>query len=63
MEHLGDAYFQIKSFAKAKEAWKKAETVAGKAVPPDKRLVELRKKLETLDKLGNSPKNSTGENP
>ncbi|WZO96744.1 tetratricopeptide repeat protein [Isosphaeraceae bacterium EP7] len=63
MEHLGDAYFQLKSFAKAKDAWKKAEAAAGKAVPPDKRLAELRKKLETLDKLGNSPKNSTGENP
>jgi tetratricopeptide (TPR) repeat protein len=62
-EHLGDVYFQLQETARAKAAWKTAETSAAKANPPDKRLPEIRKKLESLDKLGQVPKTSAGKTP
>ncbi len=52
-DHLGDVYFKLKKLDKAREAWKRAESIAAKANPPDKRLPEIRKKLQTLDELGN----------
>src|SRR5206468_823794 len=45
-EHLGDVYFRLQQTAKAKAAWEKAEALGAKATPPDKRLPEIRKKLE-----------------
>jgi Tfp pilus assembly protein PilF len=62
-EHLGDVYFQLKENGKAKTAWKSAEKAALKSTPPDKRLPEIRKKLDALDKLGPVPKPSTGNTP
>lgn len=62
-DHLGDVYFQLKDWAKARAAWTEAEQVATKSLPPDKRLPEIRKKLQSLDKLGNPPRASTGDNP
>lgn len=62
-EHLGDVYFQLQDAAKAKSAWASAEKAAAKAVPPDKRLPEIRKKLQSLEKLGLIPKASSGANP
>ncbi len=47
-EHLGDVYFHLQENARAKAAWQAAEKVAAKATPPDKRLPEIRKKLESL---------------
>jgi tetratricopeptide (TPR) repeat protein len=55
-EHLGDVYFQLQEMAKARAAWEEAEKAAVKAVPTDRRLTEIRKKLESLQKLGASPK-------
>ena len=55
-EHLGDVYFQLQEHAKAKAAWEQAEKSAVKAVPfADKRLLEIRKKLESLRKLAPKP--------
>lgn len=54
-EHLGDVYLRLNEAAKAKAAWEKAEQAASKAVPPDRRLPEIRKKLEGLKKLGIVP--------
>ncbi len=62
-EHLGDAYFEVKDRAKAKEYWEKAERVAAGMTPPDKRLPEIRKKLESLKKLESSPSPASGANP
>ncbi len=62
-EHLGDVYFEIKDRAKAKEYWEKAEKVATSATPPDKRLPEIRKKLESLKKLESGPSPASGSNP
>jgi len=62
-EHLGDVYFQLQDAAKAKNAWTSAEKAAAKAVPPDKRLPEIRKKLQSLEKLGLIPKAASGANP
>ena len=62
-EHLGDVYFQLQETAKAKAAWHSAERAASKSTPPDKRLPEIRKKLESLGKLGQVPKPSTGKTP
>lgn len=50
-DHLGDVYFKLKDLKKAQAAWQKAETKAAEAVPPDKRLAEIRKKLESLKAL------------
>ena len=55
-EHLGDVYFHQKDFAKAREAWIKAEEFASKTTPPSKKLAEVRKKLVELEKLGPAPK-------
>ncbi len=62
-EHLGDVYFQLQENARARAAWKTAEKAATKATPPDKRLPEIRKKLESLDKLCHVIKESTGATP
>jgi tetratricopeptide (TPR) repeat protein len=62
-EHLGDVYFQLQEIAKAKDAWEKAEKAAVKAIPTDKRLPEIRKKLETLKTLGATPKPASDDSP
>ena len=36
---------------------------AEEAVPPDKRVAEIRKKLESLRKLGPTPKPSSSQSP
>ncbi len=62
-EHLGDVYFQMQDMAKAKSAWETAEKMAAKAVPVDKRLSEIRKKLKSLKQLGYILRPSTGNSP
>jgi tetratricopeptide (TPR) repeat protein len=62
-EHLGDVYFRLQDLAKAKAAWEKAEESARKAIPSDKRLPEIRKKLESLSKLVPEAKPASGDKP
>jgi tetratricopeptide (TPR) repeat protein len=62
-EHLGDVYLQLKEVEKARTVWEEAEQVAAKAVPPDKRLPEIRKKLASLKALGSLPKNPSSNHP
>ncbi len=62
-EHLGDVYFAAKDRTKAKASWEKAEKIAEAAKPPDKRLAEIRKKLESLKKLETGPSTANGNNP
>jgi predicted negative regulator of RcsB-dependent stress response len=62
-EHLGDAYLRLNDPAKARAAWEKAEAAATKAVPPDRRLPEIRKKLKDLKTLGTVPKPATNDAP
>jgi predicted Zn-dependent protease len=62
-EHLGDVYLQLRETAKAKEAWKSAERAANRSTPPDKRLSEIKKKLDSLEKLSAIPKPATGDSP
>ena len=62
-EHLGDVYFRLQDAGKAKKAWQDAEKAANKANPPDKRLPEIRKKLESLEKLSRLPSPATGDTP
>jgi tetratricopeptide (TPR) repeat protein len=50
-DHLGDTYFKLQELKKARDAWKVAEAKAAEAVPPDRRLGEIRKKLESLKAL------------
>ena len=52
LEHLGDVYFQLQEIDKAGDSWRQAPKVAAEAIPPDKRVPEIRKKLESLEKLG-----------
>lgn len=62
-EHLGDVFLHLKDVDKAREIWLEAEKIAAKAVPPDKRLPEIRKKLDSLKQLGSLPKASTNQTP
>ena len=62
-DHLGDVFFHLKDFARAKESWKKAEKFAARTTPPNKRLPDVRKKLAELDKLGPPPKPPGSEGP
>lgn len=62
-DHLGDVYFRLQQYAKARTSWEKAETLANKPNPPDKRLPEIRKKLQELEKVSKTPKAATGESP
>ena len=62
-EHLGDVFLHLKDVEKAREIWREAEEIAAKAVPPDKRLPEIRKKLDSLKQLGSLPKTSTSQTP
>ncbi len=50
-DHLGDVYFKLGQVDKAREAWRTAERIAANAKPPDKRVIEIRKKLESLSQL------------
>ncbi len=54
-DHLGDVFYRLKEFAKARESWQKAAEIAAKAKPPDKRLPEIRAKLDALAKLEPPP--------
>ncbi len=63
LEHLGDVYFQLQDVSSAENSWRQALKVAEQAVPPDKRAGELRKKLETLKKLGPRPRASASPSP
>jgi tetratricopeptide (TPR) repeat protein len=62
-EHLGDVYFALKDRVKARAAWEKAEKISAGTKPPDKRLAEIRKKLDSLKQLENGPRPATGANP
>ncbi|WP_210420450.1 tetratricopeptide repeat protein [Aquisphaera giovannonii] len=62
-EHLGDVYLRLNQVDKAREVWADAETIAAKAVPPDRRLPEIRKKIQSLKQLGSTPKASSDHTP
>ena len=62
-DHLGDVYFELKEREKAKIAWQKAEKIAAAAKPPDKRLGDIRKKLESLRTLKTGSAGGPGTNP
>ncbi len=62
-DHLGDVYFRLQEFARARASWEKAETLARKPTPPDRRLPEIRKKLQSVEKVSQTPKAATGANP
>ncbi|WP_165228437.1 tetratricopeptide repeat protein [Aquisphaera insulae] len=62
-EHLGDVFLRLNQVEKAAEVWRDAETIANKAIPPDKRLPEIRKKLASLKQLGSAPKASSTHTP
>ncbi len=63
LEHLGDVYFQLQQLGLAGDTWRQAAQAAAQAVPPDKRLPEIRKKIESLEKLGPMPKPAAGRTP
>jgi tetratricopeptide (TPR) repeat protein len=63
LEHLGDVYFQLQQLGHANDAWRQAAQAAAVAVPPDKRLPEIKKKLESLEKLGPTPKPTAERTP
>ena len=63
LEHLGDVYFQLQQLEQASDAWRQAAKAAAQVVPPDKRLPEIRKKIESLEKLGPVPKPAADRTP
>ena len=62
-DHLGDVYFQLQEHAKAKSAWERALKIASQARPIDKRLPEIRKKLQSLQQFEPAPRPANGERP
>jgi tetratricopeptide (TPR) repeat protein len=62
-EHLGDVYFHLQQVEKAGEIWTQAVKAAEQAVPPDKRLKEIQKKLDTLLNLVPSLKSPKAKTP
>lgn len=61
-DHLGDVYFRLQEQAKARASWEKAEALMGKSTPPDKKLGDVRRKLDAL-KQQPAPPNSSPTNP
>ncbi len=55
-DHLGDVYFQLQELAKARTAWERAAKLANQSRPPDKRLPEIRKKLQALQQMDPTPR-------
>ena len=62
-EHLGDVYLHLQEVDRARQIWEEAEQIAAKALPADKRLPEIRKKLTSLKALGPVPKTSSNRTP
>ena len=62
-EHLGDVYFHLHDLRKAGEAWREAVKCAEQAVPPERRLPEIRKKIGSLEQLGPLPKSPSTRTP
>jgi tetratricopeptide (TPR) repeat protein len=62
-EHLGDVYFHLHDVRKAAESWGEAAKYAEQAVPPEKRLPEIRKKIGSLEQLGPIPKSPAARTP
>lgn len=48
LDHLGDVYFRLQQPARARESWEKAEAIMSKSTPPDKKLPDVRRKLDAL---------------
>ncbi len=63
LEHLGDVYFQLHEVRQAADAWREAAGWAQEAIPPDRRLPEIRKKLQSLEQLGPIPKPASSTTP
>jgi tetratricopeptide (TPR) repeat protein len=62
-DHLGDVYFQLQDVAKAKASWEKALRIANESKPPDRKLGEIQRKLQSLQSFVPSPKPKTGSAP
>jgi len=62
-EHLGDVYFQLHEMEKAENSWRKAIKAGEEAIPPSKRVSEIKKKLDSLRKLTPATKPSTTQSP
>jgi tetratricopeptide (TPR) repeat protein len=63
LEHLGDVYFHLHDLRKASESWEEAAKYGEKAVPPERRLPEIRKKIASLEQLGPIPKSPAARTP
>ena len=62
-EHLGDVYFQLQEPVKAKAAWERALKLASEARPVDRRVGEIKKKIQSLQQFVPAPKPKTGDSP
>ena len=62
-EHLGDVYFQLHDLRKAADSWGEAAKFAEQAVPPERRLPEIRKKIGSLGQLGPLPGSPSARTP
>ncbi len=63
LEHLGDVYFHLHDLRKAAESWEQAAKYAEQAIPPERRLPEIRKKIASLEQLGPMPKSPAARTP
>jgi tetratricopeptide (TPR) repeat protein len=63
LDHLGDVYFKLQDVANAKDSWREALKAAEGTIPPDKRVGEIRKKLDALRTLDTKPKPASSPSP
>jgi tetratricopeptide (TPR) repeat protein len=61
-DHLGDVYLRLGRPDDARTSWRRAEALAGRANPPDRRLPEIRRKLAALKDKG-ARASAPGERP
>ena len=62
-DHLGDVYFQLQEIPKAKAAWERALKLANMTRPPDKKLGEIKRKLQSLENYVPPPRPKSGNSP
>ena len=62
-DHLGDVYFKLQELGRAKSSWERAVQLATQSKVPDKRLPEIRKKLESLPQVSPAPRPSGTNTP
>jgi tetratricopeptide (TPR) repeat protein len=63
LDHLGDVYFTLQDYPKAELSWSRAESIAARSSPPNRRLPDIKRKLAELRKLKPPSSSEPGPRP